>query len=95
MQFYIFKAQAASLPLGGQSNPFVPAEQSSTVPDVTSSLLMGVDQHADIVSRSQLSDKQQQIKTNFEEKERQELRRKVTQEKLKQKQVYVIVIGLL
>ncbi|XP_012944533.1 uncharacterized protein LOC101862702 [Aplysia californica] len=79
------------LPLSNQSNPFVPGNTdtfvgSSEVSQSSSSFAMGLDQEDDpIVSRSHLSEKQQQIKQDFEEKERQEARRKVAEEKLKKK----------
>ncbi|RUS73795.1 hypothetical protein EGW08_018434 [Elysia chlorotica] len=70
------------------SNPFVASNVaglrgSSTIDSSTS---QGTDVHPDtIISRSHMSEKQQQIKLDFEEKERQEVKRKMHEEKLKKK----------
>ena len=57
--------------------------------DSSSSQDTGAGIHPDtVISRSHMSEKQQQIKLDFEEKERQEVKRKLYEEKLKKKKVY-------
>ena len=85
LEFYF--SQGPNLPLGNQSNPFVPA--SSDMPDTASSA-METDEDQ-IVSRSHLSDKQHQIKRNFEEKQRQEAKKRATEDKRNQKLVNYIL----
>ncbi|KAH9500798.1 hypothetical protein Btru_073032, partial [Bulinus truncatus] len=77
---------------GGSSNPFVPANISSltTTSDhdmpATSVEAMGVDINDDtVISRCHLSEKQQQIKLNFQEKERLEAKRLASEEKKRKK----------
>uniref|UniRef100_A0A0B7A8P8 UBX domain-containing protein n=1 Tax=Arion vulgaris TaxID=1028688 RepID=A0A0B7A8P8_9EUPU len=84
------KSQVSGSLQGSTSNPFVHGSAlalKSNSPDViSSSKKMGVDVGDDaVVSRSHLSEKQQQIKVSFEEKERQEARRKVNEEKRQKK----------
>ncbi|KAK0043256.1 hypothetical protein Bpfe_027350 [Biomphalaria pfeifferi] len=77
---------------GGSSNPFVPTNVSALTPasdtnmESSSSEVMGVDASDDtIVSRCHLSEKQQQIKLNFQEKERLEAKRLASEEKKRKK----------
>lgn len=73
------------------SNPFVSGNVDGlggalTSDSTTSSQETGVDTSPDtVISRSHMSEKQQQIKLDFEEKERQETKRKLHEEKLKKK----------
>ncbi|XP_059154215.1 uncharacterized protein LOC131939747 [Physella acuta] len=75
---------------GGSSNPFVQGNVNSlrvtTAAEISSSEAMGVDVSDEtIISRSHLSEKQQHIKQNFEEKERLEAKRLANEEKKKKK----------
>ncbi|GFN75381.1 ubx domain-containing protein 1 [Plakobranchus ocellatus] len=84
-------AQAAGNLQSSSSNPFVQANvdglQGPSDSDFSASKATGVDVDSDtVISRSHMSEKQQQIKHNFEEKERQEVKRKLNEEKLKKKQ---------
>ncbi|KAK3733752.1 hypothetical protein RRG08_026866 [Elysia crispata] len=72
------------------SNPFVASNieglKGNSSADSSSSQDTGAGIHPDtVISRSHMSEKQQQIKLDFEEKERQEVKRKLYEEKLKKK----------